>query len=72
MFPIQSVDVSLSRDGELRGVLSAESGHTAGRGEVQEEDLWDAVFPEGSLCHLLPWTSCAFTSGEEEMNKDEK
>lgn len=37
MSPIRRVDVWVSRDGKLRGVLSEEFGHTAGSAE--EEDM---------------------------------
>lgn len=53
-------------DGELRGVLSTEFGHTAGRGETQEEDMRVIVFTaSSSLCYLLSWKSHSFTSGKE-------
>lgn len=62
----------VTRDGKLRGVLSEESGHAAGSGGNQEEDMRATVDPEGLLCHPLPWKSCAFASGKEEMSNHEK
>lgn len=68
MSPIPSLDAWVSRDGELRGVLPAEFGPTAGVG-ADQEDTSASVGPEASLGHLFPWEGCAFTSGKGENLK---
>lgn len=73
--PIPSLAVWVSWDGELRGVLCAEFGPTAGVGEIQlggKEDMWATVVPEASLGHPFSRKSCAFTSGKKENTKNVK